>query len=198
MKSFKRSRILILLLLAAVLAFVFLDFHLAKSITNSSHNWTRASSQAPQGYQTGYTQIYIAPAQNDPLSRTLAEALYRQAEESEYFLPVLLDSIPEDGQFPIVLVSVSSNSFFWTPFYAKSTLKAEFAFSNFRSLTSIDSYRNSTLPLASEQLPIEGGGSEEQVDQSFGLFSIAGYRRLACNLAAGSILADLEQMVQFK
>lgn len=198
MKPSNRLKILFLLLLAAVLAFVFLDFHLAKSSTNSSHNWTRASSQAPQGYQTGVTQLYIAPGQNDPLSRSLAEALFQQAEESDYFLPVLLDSMPQEGQYPVVLVAVSSDTFFWTPFYAKSTLNAEFAYSNFRALATLDDYHNSTLPAASEQLPIEGGGNEEQVDQSFGLFSIAGYRHLACNLAAQSILADLEQMVQVK
>jgi hypothetical protein len=179
-----------------VLAFVFLDFHLAKSITTSNDNWSRASSQAPAGYQAGYTVLYIATEQDDSFSRALAEAIFQQAGDSNYFSPVLLDSAPTSEQFPLVMVKASADHFFWTPFFAKSTLNIQFAYSNFEVMPNIESSRTVILSNATVQPPIEGLGTTEQVDRSFGLLSISGYRHLVCNLAAKSVLADLEKMVQ--
>ncbi|TLN23360.1 hypothetical protein FDZ74_04005 [bacterium] len=194
----KRLRTVLLVLALAIIAFVFLDFHLAKSATANNTSTSRVNSQVPEGYQAGGTTLYIVPAQNDPLTRTLAQTVFQRAKSSAYLSPILLDAIPQGDQYPIVLVAVTDSQFFWTPFYARSTLKTEFAFSNFEVLTAIEIPKGTTLPSDGTQPAIAGDGQGEQTDQSFGLISLPGYRSLVCDLAAKSIVGDLEKMVQVK
>ncbi len=194
----KRLRITILLLAAAVLVFVFMDFHLAKSVTNTDTNSTRANTQIPADYQPWETPLYIVPAQNDPLTRTLAEAVYQKAKESEYFSPVLMESMPQDGPYPILLVGVTGDRYFWTPFFAKSSLTIQYAFSNFETLTSLDGERSVTLRNDGELPAIHGDGEIVQRDQSFGVISLPGYRSLVCDLAARTMIKDLESTIQAK
>lgn len=198
MSPSKRLRIALLLLVAAVVAFVFLDFHIAKSATNTSHNRSRASSSVPENYQPAGSMLYIAPAKNDPLSRSLAEAVFHQAASSSYFSPVLLNTLPKGDQYPVVLVAVKEETFFWTPFYALSSVKTEFAFSNFSALPDIASEQTLILPANGEQPAIHSKGDAMQQDRSFGLISLPGYRNLVIEMAAKTLLADLEMEVQLK
>ncbi len=194
----KRLWTILLIVILAIIAFVFLDFHLAKSSTATNSSTSRVNSQVPDGYQPGGTTLYIVPAQNDPLTRSLAQAVFEHAKSSPYLSPILLDAIPQGDQYPVVLVAVTNSQFFWTPFYARSTLKTNFAFSNFEVLTAIKIPMGTTLPSDGTQPAIAGDGKGEQTDQSFGLISLPGYRSLVCDLAAKSIVGDLEKMVQVK
>ncbi|GAP15354.1 hypothetical protein LARV_03140 [Longilinea arvoryzae] len=194
----KRLKIIFLLLAAAVLAFVFMDFHLAKSVTNTDTNSSRANTQIPADYQPWGTALYIVPAQNDPLTRTMAEAIYQKAKDSEYFSPILMESMPQNGPYPILLVGVTGNRYFWTPFFAKSSLTIQYAFSNFETLTSLDGPKTVMLRNDGEQPAIHADGEVVQRDQSFGLISLAGYRGLVCDLAARTIIKDLELTIQAK
>lgn len=194
----KRLKITFLLLAAAVLAFVFMDFHLAKSMTNTDSNSSRANTQIPADYQPWGTALYIVPAQNDPLTRTMAEAIYQKAQDSEFFSPILMESMPQDGSYPILLVGVTGNRYFWTPFFAKSSLTIRYAFSNFETLTSLDGEKSVTLRNDGELPAIHGDGEVVQRDQSYGLISLSGYRSLVCDLAARTIIKDLELTIQAK
>ncbi len=194
----KRLKIAFLILVAAILAFVFMNFHLAKSLTNTDTNSSRANTQIPADYQPWGTTLYIVPVQNDPLTRTMAEAIYQKARDSQYFSPILMESLPQDGPYPILLVGVTGNRYFWTPFFAKSTLTIQYAFSNFETLTSLDGPKEVTLRNDGKQPAIHGDGEVVQRDQSFGLISLSGYRTLVCDLAAGRIIQDLELTIQAK
>lgn len=198
MNPSKRLRIGLFILIIAIVAFVFLDFHIAKSATNTSHNRTRASSSVPENYQPAGSLLYIAPAKNDPLSRSLAEAVYHQAASSNYFSPVLLENPPKGEQYPALLVAVKEETFFWTPFFAQSSLKTEFAFSNFTAVSDLASEQTLILPAEGAQPAIHSSGDAMQQDRSYGLISLPGYRSLVIDMAAKTLLADLELEVQLK
>lgn len=194
----RQLRITLLILIVVIVAFVFLDFHIAKSATNTSHNRSRANSSDSENYQPAKSMLFIASAKNDPLSRSLAAAVFQQAKSSNYFSPILLNAIPTNDQYPALLVAVNEKSFFWTPFYALSSLKTEFAFSNFSALSDISSEQALVLPADGEWPAIHSSGDAIQQDRSFGLFSLPGYRNLVIQMAARTLLADLELEVQLK
>ncbi len=194
----KQLRITLLILVVAIVAFVFLDFHFAKSATNTSHNRSRANSFVPENYQPAKSMLFIASAKNDPLSRSLAAAVFHQAKSSNYFSPILLNTLPTNDQYPALLVAVKEESFFWTPFYALSSLKTEFAFSNFSALSDIASEQTLVLPANGAGPDIHSSGDAMQQDRSFGIISLPGYRNLVIQMAAKTLLADLELEVQLK
>lgn len=194
----RRLRIALLALIVFIVAFIFLDFHIAKSVTNTSHNRSRANSAAPENYQPAGSTLFIAAAQKDAMSRALAEEVYRQATSSNYFSPILLDDLPKENQYPVVLVAVKEETFFWTPFYALSSIKTEFAFSNFAVLSGIASEQTLILPAKGEEPAIHSNGDAMQRDRSYGFISLPGYRSLVMELAAKTLLADLEMEIQLK
>lgn len=196
MNTAKRLRNIFLILVVAILAFVFMDFHLAKSVTHNNHNWASAHTGVEEGFRPQKTTLYIARAQDDPLTQSLAYAVYQHASKSDYFSPILLDHVPESHQYPIILVSVTGNQFFWTPFYARSTLNTQFVYSNGQSVATLEMPEKFAEQESGAQPSINGKGDAEQVDQSFGLLSLPGYRRLTCEMAAKSIVSDLEIIVQ--
>lgn len=198
MKPSKRLSIALILIAAGIAAFIFLDFHLAKSSMNTSFTRTFANSSIPEGYQPGNTLLYIAPADNQPLSRALAKDLFQLAGNSGYFSPVLLNRAPEGNQFPAVVVQVVGEKFFWTPFYSQSILKIQMAYSNFRAVDAIETQATVILPAQGASPAIEGSGQAEQADKSFGLISLPGYRSLIIHSAAKSVLENLEDMVKIK
>jgi len=188
----KQLRISLVILVVVIVSFVFLDFHIAKSATNTSHNRSRANSSVPENYQPAKSILFIASAENDSLSRSLASAVFLQAASSNYFSPILLNTLPTDDQYPALLVAVKEDSFFWTPFYALSSLKTEFAFSNFSALSDIASEQTLVLPTDGGGPAIHSSGDALQQDRSFGLFSLPGYRNMVIQMAAKTLLADLE------
>lgn len=195
MKSPKLIFLIIAITTIIAILFITMDFHLAKPVTNTSVNSIRVNSHVPKYYQPLNSTIYIAQINNDLLTRTLAEAVFLKAKASPYFSPILLASDPKEQQFPLLLVTVENNQVSWTPFYAKSNIKTKFAFSNYESLTGIPTPVELTLTDTGDQPLIQGSGNFEQTNQSFGLLSIPGYRRLICDLAAQSIIDELEKMV---
>ena len=197
MNPSRQLRIALVILAAAVAVFVFADFHLAKSNTNTSFNRSSAHTSAPDGYQPGNTLLYIAAGDANVLSKALAQAVFDQAGTSGYFSPILLANAPQADQFPAVLVSASGEEFFWTPVYSRSNLKINLVFSNFRAVESIDSSPEViTLPAQNGSPAIEGSGQAEQVDQSYGLLSLPGYRNLITRSAAKSVVENLIEIVK--
>ena len=197
MNPSKRLRHALVIFAAAVAAFMFADFHLAKSNTNISFTRTSAQTAAPDGYQPGNTLLYIAAGDSNVLSHALAQAVFDQAGKSGYFSPVLLANTPQADQFPAVLVSASGEKFLWTPVYSQSTLKIKLVFSNFRAVDSIDSGPETIIfPAQNDSPAIEGSGQAEQVDQSFGLISLPGYRSLIIRSAAKSVVENLVELVK--
>ncbi|NMB68225.1 MAG: hypothetical protein GYA20_05635 [Chloroflexi bacterium] len=197
MNPSKRWRLALVILAAAVAAFVFADFHLAKSNTNTSSNRTSAHTAVPDDYQPGNMLLYIAAGDDNTLSQALAQAVFDHAGTSGYFSPVLLANTPQADQFPSVLVSASGEKFLWTPVYSQSTLKIKLVFSNFRAVDSIDSGPETIIfPAQNDSPAIEGSSQAEQVDQSFGLISLPGYRRLITRSAAKSVVENLIEIVK--
>lgn len=194
----RRLRIALLALIVFIVAFIFLDFHIAKSVTNTSHNRSRANSAAPENYQPAGSTLFIAAAQKDAMSRALADEVYRQATSSNYFSPILLEDLPTGNQYPVVLVAVKNETFFWTPFYAQSTLETAFAYSNFSAISDLTSNQPVMIPAGGETPAILSDGSAEQVDRSYGIISLPGYRSLVMETAAKTLLANLELEVQLK
>jgi len=81
--------------------------------------------------------------------------------------------------------------------YSQSNLKIKLVFSNFRAVESIDSSPEViTLPAQNGSPAIEGSGQAEQVDQSYGLLSLPGYRNLITRSAAKSVVENLIEIVK--
>jgi hypothetical protein len=181
-------------LILALLAFNFLNFHAAgsRNHSNFSLGTARSGDALPAGMDVPFRLAYQVRGA-DRLVEPLADAL--QTELSG--LPTVLEAVPvaeraaAEAGAPLLVVEVSADPYFWTPFYARGTATAVVYFGS-----EGDVAWQSGDPLVLETSPaIKSEGDFTLEDSSWGLISKPAYAQHVSDALAKSIAAGLQREV---
>lgn len=186
-----RWPIVIGVLIVALLAFNFLNFHAARSSTNSDfslgtgHTGETLPQNMANGFRLSY-QVTGSARLNEPLQQAL------QAELAALPNVIAAELIPAGESTaqanPLIRVEVSQTDYLWTPFYARSTVTAVVFFASDGEI--------SWLPgetLVFETSPaIKAEGEFRLADSSWGLIAKPAYAHHLSQELAKSIAAGLQ------
>lgn len=189
----RRVLIGLLIVLAAGMAFLLLDFRLAKSTTVAESTFGSASNNSPAP-QTPLP-IYLWIEEKDSLSTGLRDALSDGLRATGRFDPqVLATAKPGAADFPLLRVWVERPGLSWTPFYAQADMQIRFGFSTYSS--EIDFKDDAPMQVPSGDFALYGEGDLHLRDQSFGLISLRGYWDYLAEQAAAKVVEEVGRVMR--
>jgi hypothetical protein len=116
-------------LVVLLLAFNFLNFHIARSGTEEAHTLStyRTGESLPDSMASGF-RLSLAVDGPDQLAQAVAAALQAELEQNTAVDSVTITTgAPEPSAEPLLLVDLTSDRF-WTPVYGRATLTAQIFF----------------------------------------------------------------------
>ena len=193
--------LIILVLLLGVFvafAFLFLNFHIARSLTNSRYNSSTASAgeRIPASMQDSPV-LSIAVLGDKCFSRALPSALQEQLQNDPMISTVkLLDTAADKAAGPYLLVDPNDLNILWMPVYARANLQIQAAFASdgdvsFRGKQPVE------LNLQAGPV-IKFEGDIRIQDVSWGLISRPAYCDLLAKDTAEEIQRALDPLFQAK
>ncbi|HEX5941931.1 MAG TPA: hypothetical protein VFY66_06605 [Anaerolineales bacterium] len=191
----KKKRLLILLagVAALILAFVFLNFHVAVSNTQSDKNITTTSigNQLPDPIQRK-DKISIAVVGESPLVSALRKALPEEMHRAGLENIEVVPSLEPAYQNPALVIQVEKPKVLWTPFFAISGFSVQAGYASSGDTTFMG---ETPVTMDNKNGPSLNMYAEFKVtDRSWGLISRLGYHQLLADYLARHIAAALKDI----
>jgi hypothetical protein len=183
------------LLVLLALAFLFLDFQIARSNTQAESQVTTSRSNPPgsEGLpENQELQVYIeGPAR---LAGALRRELARQLEPSRYFSQVTILDAPQDvAGRPNLAVVIEEPQVLWTPVFARSEFNLRVAFASNGDLSW--RYEESPSHHFSGEPAAVVSGDFQIMDTTLGIISRPAYLEYLGEQAALRISESLEKEI---
>jgi hypothetical protein len=189
---------LILLGILVGILFLFLDFHIARSRTNSGFTLSTASAgEGLPGSMQEPPVLSIAVVGDSRYSHALGSVLKEQLQAAPYIAGVnLLDSSPDHADAPYLFVDPGDLDILWTPVYARADLTVQAALA---SDGDVSLRGQQPVELDSQDGPvIKSEGDFNVQDFTWGLISRPAYYNLIARRVSGEIQRALEPLFQPK
>ncbi len=195
----KNKRLWILLggLVVLGAAFLFLNFRLAASDTQSKKNviTTGMGDGMPAAMQNR-EKISIALVGEGPLASALQKALAAELQAAGIGEIELVQGLEQLYPNPVLVVQVEKPGLLWTPFFATSQFSIQAGYSSYGDTTFMG---NSPVAVDNRNGPVLSVHDEYKVsDRSWGLISRPGYHQLLAETLAQQIanaVKDLYKVV---
>ena len=175
-----RVKVALLLIVALVAAFGWLDFRAATSQTNVSREVVTSSmDRGLERMRTsggGVLNIYVHGTyahDDDPLVQPLESALAEELRGSRFFTRVqVLDTPTEKTDDSLLVVEIKERNGMWTPVYGKAAITVASAFSSNGDVSWRD---GKVVAFTSENAAVTVGGKYALADATTGLLSRLSY-----------------------
>lgn len=174
-------------------AFLFLNFRVATSNTNSEKNITTTSigDGLPDAMQRR-EKINLAFLGEDPLVVALQRALMVELNNAGLGDIELVQGNEPQYQTPVLVVKAGKPGLFWTPFFATSQFTIQTGYSSSGDTTLMD---ETPITISNQNgTSLAMYGEYKVSDRSWGLISRPGYYQILADYLARQIIAALKDL----